>query len=244
MSETLLAVEGLCVRYGRVQALVEANLKIEAGSIVSVIGANGAGKSTLLNALMGILPVGGAVTGRVAFEGHSIESLSCEARVRAGIALVPETRELFGTMSVEENLILGGFRFRGQASVLNHELAKVYHRFPRLAERRTQMAMSLSGGERQMLAIGRALMAKPKLLMLDEPSLGLSPRIVAEMFEMIADLKTSNVTVLLVEQNAVVALDLSDFGYVIETGRVVAQGVSRDLKSDRRLAEAYFGVQH
>ena len=235
---TVLAVEGLNVAYGGIGAVHDARLHIGPGEIVTVIGPNGAGKTTLLNAIMGVHPGHGAVR----FAGQNIAHLSIEDRVRAGMCLVPEKRELFGTLSVEDNLRLGAFRFRhaGRAPA-RASLDEVYALFPRLQERRAQHAGTLSGGERQMLAMGRALMAKPDLLMLDEPSLGLAPLIVREIFRIIAGLRTSGCAILLVEQNARAALQVADRGYVLETGRVTLEGPSADLAADPRVVATYLG---
>ena len=235
----LLAIDDFHAGYGKADVLRGISLKADAGSVVTVIGPNGAGKSTLLNALMGVLPS----RGRVRFEGRDITELSLEERVMAGIALVPEKRELFGTMSVEDNLVLGGWRRkRLKASGWRDTIDTVYGIFPRLKERREQQAATLSGGERQMLAIGRALMAQPKLLMLDEPSLGLAPLIVREIFEVMATLRTTGVTILLVEQNARAALNVADHGYVLETGDLVLDGPAQRLASDPRVIETYLGA--
>jgi len=235
----LLAIDDFHAGYGKADVLRGISLKADAGSVVTVIGPNGAGKSTLLNALMGVLPS----RGRVRFEGRDITELSLEERVMAGIALVPEKRELFGTMSVEDNLVLGGWRRkRMKAAGWRDTIDTVYRIFPRLKERREQQAATLSGGERQMLAIGRALMAQPKLLMLDEPSLGLAPLIVREIFEVMAMLRTTGVTILLVEQNARAALNVADHGYVLETGDLVLDGPAQRLASDPRVIETYLGA--
>ena len=235
----LLAIEDFHAGYGKADVLRGISLKADAGSVVTVIGPNGAGKSTLLNALMGVLPS----RGRVRFEGRDITELSLEERVMAGIALVPEKRELFGTMSVEDNLVLGGWRRkRLKAAGWRDTIDTVYGIFPRLKERRQQEAATLSGGERQMLAIGRALMAQPKILMLDEPSLGLAPLIVREIFEVMATLRTTGVTILLVEQNARAALNVADHGYVLETGEFSMQGPARELAGDPRVIETYLGA--
>jgi branched-chain amino acid transport system ATP-binding protein len=235
----LLAIEDFHAGYGKADVLRGISLKADAGSVVTVIGPNGAGKSTLLNALMGVLPS----RGRVRFEGRDLTELSLEERVMAGIALVPEKRELFGTMSVEDNLVLGGWRRkRLKAAGWRDTIDTVYGIFPRLKERREQQAATLSGGERQMLAIGRALMAQPKLLMLDEPSLGLAPLIVREIFEVMATLRTTGVTILLVEQNARAALNVADHGYVLETGDLVLDGPAQRLASDPRVIETYLGA--
>jgi branched-chain amino acid transport system ATP-binding protein len=236
----LLAIDDFHAGYGKADVLRGISLKADAGSVVTVIGPNGAGKSTLLNAVMGVLPS----RGRVRFEGRDITELSLEERVMAGMALVPEKRELFGTMSVEDNLVLGGWRRkRLKVAGWRDTIDTVYGIFPRLKERREQQAATLSGGERQMLAIGRALMAQPKLLMLDEPSLGLAPLIVREIFEVMATLRTTGVTILLVEQNARAALNVADHGYVLETGDLVLDGPAQQLASDPRVIETYLGAQ-
>jgi branched-chain amino acid transport system ATP-binding protein len=238
MSE-LLVVEDFHAGYGKADVLRGISLKADAGSVVTVIGPNGAGKSTLLNALMGVLPS----RGRVRFEGQDLTQLTLEERVMAGIALVPEKRELFGSMSVEDNLVLGGWRRKRLKTVgWRDTIDKVYGTFPRLKERREQQAATLSGGERQMLAIGRALMAQPKLLMLDEPSLGLAPLIVREIFEVMATLRTTGVTILLVEQNARAALNVADHAYVLETGDLVLDGPAQRLANDPRVIETYLGA--
>ena len=238
MSELLLEVSQLRVCYGKVEAVHDVNLKLERGSIACVIGPNGAGKSTLLNAIMGILPSQGTIR----FQGQSLQQMSLEDRVMAGIGLVPETRELFGSMSVEDNLLLGSFRRlrRGDAHPQD-QLPTVFDLFPRLKERRTQIASTLSGGERQMLAIGRALMAKPSVLMLDEPSLGLAPLIVQEILRKVADLRQTGISVLLVEQNARAALQISDIGYVLELGEVTLQDSAAALAGNPQVIEAYLG---
>jgi branched-chain amino acid transport system ATP-binding protein len=232
----ILAIDSLNVAYGKVEAVRNASLAIQPGSIVTVIGANGAGKTTLLNAAMGILPA----TGRIAFQGAALDRLGIEERVGLGLALVPERRELFGSMSVEDNLILGGFRT--SAAERAQSLAQVFTRFPRLKERRTQLAGTLSGGERQMLAMGRALMGKPRLLMLDEPSLGLAPLIVRDIFEIIVSLKQTGVSILLVEQNARAALQVADHAYVMELGEITSSGPAAQLAADPRIIESYLGL--
>ncbi|MBO9328638.1 ABC transporter ATP-binding protein [Achromobacter sp. HZ01] len=239
----VLEVSQLSARYGKVGALVGASLTVPAGSIVTVIGANGAGKSTMLNAIMGSLPHTGHAAGAVQYAGADVSGWQVERRVAAGMSLVPERRELFGTMSVEDNLLLGGFRrYRSRESGWRDTLNEVFDLFPRLRERRTQQAGTLSGGERQMLAVGRALMAKPNLLMLDEPSLGLAPRIVREIFHIIARLRETGVAILLVEQNARAALQVADYGYVLETGEVILHGPARELAGDPKVIESYLGL--
>jgi branched-chain amino acid transport system ATP-binding protein len=236
MSAPILALDNLSVAYGKVEAVRNVSLAIEPGSIVTVIGANGAGKTTLLNATMGILPA----TGRINFEGTPLDRHPIEERVGLGLARVPERRELFGSMSVEDNLMLGGFRT--SAAERAQSLAQVFTRFPRLQERRTQLAGTLSGGERQMLAMGRALMGKPRLLMLDEPSLGLAPLIVRDIFEIIVSLRKTGVSILLVEQNARAALQVADHAYVMELGEITTQGPASQLATDPRIIESYLGL--
>ncbi|MDZ4216244.1 MAG: ABC transporter ATP-binding protein [Rhodocyclaceae bacterium] len=244
MSEAMVApileVSDLCVSYGKVEALHHVSLKVRPGEIVTVIGPNGAGKTTLLSAIMGVLPFN---RGSVSYQGDAYAHVDIEQMVARGMTLVPEKRELFGEMSVADNLLLGAFMrrrlgFRDEAQTLE----KVYTIFPRLKERHQQMAGTLSGGERQMLAVGRALMAQPKLLMLDEPSLGLAPLIVREIFRVIADLRKLGVAILLVEQNARAALQVSDYGYVLETGEIALEGPSDQLEDDPKVVEAYLGL--
>ncbi len=236
----LLEVSDLRVLYGKVEGLHRASLKVEAGSIVTVIGPNGAGKTTLLGAIMGLLPAAGSVR----YNGSSLGDIDVEARVAAGMSLVPEKRELFGDMPVHDNLRLGAFtRIRRGERDVDADLAAVYARFPRLLERRAQRAETLSGGERQMLALGRALMAKPRLLMLDEPSLGLAPLIVREIFHIIADLRKTGVAILLVEQNARAALQVADHGYVLENGEITLEGPAPALAQNPRVIETYLGLK-
>jgi branched-chain amino acid transport system ATP-binding protein len=236
MSAPILVLEGVSVAYGKVEAVRGVSLAMQTGSIVTVIGANGAGKTTLLNAVMGILPADGAVT----FDGRALEDDAIEERVAMGMALVPERRELFGSMTVEDNLLLGGFRT--SAAQRAQSLAQVFARFPRLQERRRQLAGTLSGGERQMLAMGRALMGRPRLLMLDEPSLGLAPLIVRDIFEIIVGLRKTGVSILLVEQNARAALQVADHAYVMELGEITARGPASELAADPRIVESYLGL--
>ena len=236
MTDALLEVTSAAVAYGKVQAVRGVSLAVRAGEIVTVIGANGAGKSTLLNATMGALPL---ASGSIRFAGEDVGRLGVEERVALGLCLVPERRELFSTMTVEDNLVLGGFRV--PRAVARDTIAEVYDRFPRLKERRDQLAGTMSGGERQMLAMGRALMSRPKLLMLDEPSLGLAPRIVADIFRIVADLRASGVAILLVEQNARAALASADHAHVMELGEAIASGPAADLARDDRIVESYLG---
>jgi branched-chain amino acid transport system ATP-binding protein len=233
----LLSVKDLHVSYGRVEAVSGVSLEMEAGQIVTVIGPNGAGKTTLLAALMGLLPA----KGDIRYETEDFSGLLTEERVRKGICLVPERRELFTEMTVADNLILGAYtRWRDRAAV-ERDLKDVYARFPRLSERRMQLAGTLSGGERQMLALGRALMMKPRLLLLDEPSLGLAPLIVREIFRIVTTLRELGVSILLVEQNARAALESADFGYVLETGAIVHSGKAADLIHDPKVIASYLG---
>jgi branched-chain amino acid transport system ATP-binding protein len=236
----ILEVTDLCVSYGKVEALHHVSLKVRPGEIVTVIGPNGAGKTTLLSALMGVLPVS---RGEVRYQDELQKHIDIEQMVARGMTLVPEKRELFGEMSVADNLLLGAFMrrrlgFRDEQITLE----KVYAIFPRLKERHQQMAGTLSGGERQMLAVGRALMAQPKILMLDEPSLGLAPLIVREIFRVIADLRKAGVAILLVEQNARAALQVADYGYVLETGEIALEGPSDQLEDDPKVVECYLGL--
>jgi branched-chain amino acid transport system ATP-binding protein len=235
---TLLEVKDLRVFYRRVEGLHRASLRVQEGSIVTVIGPNGAGKSTLLGAVMGLL----RCTGEVRFAGSMLGSEPVESRVARGLCLVPERRELFGELTVEDNLLLGAFQRERRRAVLERDMVAVYQRFPRLKERRDQLAGTLSGGERQMLALGRALMARPKLLMLDEPSLGLAPLVVREVLRAIAELRAAGVSILLVEQNARAALQVADYGYVLETGETVLEGTAASLLENPRVVETYLGL--
>ena len=242
-TERVLEVRDLSVAYGKVEAVTNANLDVGVGQIVTVIGPNGAGKTTLLAAIMGALPSNGAARGVVRFGGVVEPKSSVESMVARGMTLVPEKRELFGEMSVEDNLLLGAFqRYRSGERDHAATMSEVYALFPRLQERRAQLAGTLSGGERQMLAVGRALMAKPRLLMLDEPSLGLAPRIVREIFHIIVELKRRGVSILLVEQNARAALQIADYAYVLETGEAVLDGPASELANDPRVIETYLGL--
>jgi branched-chain amino acid transport system ATP-binding protein len=233
----LLSIEQVTVAYDKVEAVRGVSLAIEPGQIVTVIGPNGAGKTTLLGAAMGLLPS----TGVLRFEGEDLKELDVEARVERGLCLVPEKRELFGELSVLDNLMLGAYTKRLRGASLRGQLDAVFARFPRLGERRTQRADTLSGGERQMLALGRALMSSPRLLMLDEPSLGLAPLVVRDIFAIVRGLREDGVAILLVEQNARAALESSDHGYVLETGEVALSGESQQLASDPRVQATYLG---
>ena len=234
----MLAIDKLTVAYGEIVALHGISLNVAAGETVALIGANGAGKTTLLQTISGLNPVRG---GDIRFAGASIAGASCDRRVRMGIAHAPEGRRIFPGLTVEENLIIGTAPWRRPGGSYADELDFVFDLFPRLKERRKQLGWSLSGGEQQMLAIGRALMAKPKLLLLDEPSLGLAPRLAEEVYERVGRIRSSGLTILVVEQNTVLALAVADRGYVLETGRVVLEGSAADLKTNPRVREAYLG---
>ena len=235
----LLDVRDLHAGYGRAEVLTGLNFHLDKGHVVTIIGPNGAGKSTTLNALMGVLPF----RGRVHFDGQDLDDTTLEERVMMGLALVPEKRELFGTMPVEDNLVLGGYRaMKLRVPHWKRELERVYELFPRLKERREQLAGTLSGGERQMLAVGRALMSAPKLLMLDEPSLGLAPLVVREIFRIIGRLREAGTSILLIEQNARAALEVADHGYVLETGSIALEGPASDLAGDQRVIDTYLGA--
>jgi len=232
---SLLRLEGVSVRYGISQALTDVSLRVEAGEIVTLIGTNGAGKSTLMRAIMRLVPLH---AGTIEYNGCRLDSLRTHSIAQMGIAYVPEGRGVLRDLSVRENLILGAFANRDHAKSTNR-LEAVLTRFPALAERLQHFAGNLSGGQQQMLVIGRALMANPKLLLLDEPSLGLAPLIAEEIFAIVAELAKGGVTILLVEQNANAALKLANRAYVLETGRIVLAG--DDLRSNKKVREAYFG---
>jgi branched-chain amino acid transport system ATP-binding protein len=232
----MLEVSGLESRYGRIPALKGIDLGVRAGELVALVGANGAGKSTLLRALSGVQPA----SGKIVFDGEDLSAAPPERRVRLGVVQVPEGRQVFGPLSVEDNLRLGAYRRGGaQASA---SLERVYAMFPVLAERRRQAAGNLSGGQQQMLAIGRALMGQPRLLLLDEPSMGLAPRLVAEIFACVRALRAADTALLLVEQNARAALAIADRGYVLETGRIVLSGTGAELLADAAVRAAYLGL--
>ena len=232
----MLDVTALESRYGRIPALRGIDLRIAAGELVALVGANGAGKTTLLRALSGVQDCSGSLV----FDGEDVSTASPERRVALGIVQVPEGRQVFGPLSVEDNLGLGAYR-RGRAQAAQ-SLERVYALFPALAERRRHAAGALSGGQQQMLAIGRALMAKPRLLLLDEPSMGLAPRLVAEIFACVRALRAADTALLLVEQNARAALAIADRGYVLETGRVVLAGSGTQLLADEGVRAAYLGL--
>ena len=239
MTTPLLDIRDLHAGYGKAEVLHGINLHAAAGQVITVIGPNGAGKTTLLNTLMGLLPT----RGQMFYRGEDISAFTLEERVMMGIALVPEKRELFGTMTVEDNLELGGFRqMRMGNRQWRSRIDDVYDLFPRLKERRTQLSGTLSGGERQMLAVGRSLMSKPDVLMLDEPSLGLAPLIVKEIFSIIETLRKTGVTIVLVEQNARAALAVADYGYVLEMGEVSLHGPAAELAQDSRVIDTYLGA--
>jgi branched-chain amino acid transport system ATP-binding protein len=232
----MLEIHALESRYGRIPALKGIDLRVAQGELVALVGANGAGKTTLLRALSGVQRV---VSGQVLFRGEDITRAPADRRVRLGIVQVPEGRLVFAALTVEDNLRLGGYtRTRAESDA---ELARVYEMFPALQSRRRQAAGTLSGGQQQMLAIGRAMMAKPKLLLLDEPSMGLAPRLVEEIFSTIRVLKASGTTIFLVDQNARAALAVADRGYVLETGRVVHSGAGARLLEDEQVQQAYLG---
>jgi len=234
----LLDIERLSTGYGRLDVVQEASLTVEEGAVVAVLGANGAGKSTLLKAILGLLPVR---SGRVMLGGDDVTRASIAARVARGIVLVPEGRRIVMGLSIEENLLMGAWGRRDRGA-LRAEIDAIYQRFPNLAQRRRMRGSVLSGGEQQMLAIGRGLLAKPQLLMLDEPSLGLSPRLVGELFRLLTDLNREGLTVLLVEQNTRKALEIAQRAYVMELGRFVLEGRPDELAADDRLRDAYLGA--
>jgi branched-chain amino acid transport system ATP-binding protein len=235
----LLSLTNVNVSYGKIEAVRSVSLRLDRGQIVTVIGPNGAGKTTLLAAIMGLLPAEGSIH----YESSDLARFSTEERVARGISLVPEKRELFADMTVADNLILGAYTRWSNRKDVEEDLGVVYSRFGLLAERKEQRAGTLSGGERQMLALGRAFMAKPRLLLLDEPSLGLAPLIVREVFRIIVGLRELGVSILLVEQNARAALETADYGYVLETGEIVHSGPAADLMHDPRVVVSYLGGQ-
>ncbi len=233
----MLRVEGITVRYGNVAAVREASLAVEAGELVTLIGANGAGKSTLLKAISGLLPI---AAGSITFEGRPIGNATARDVLAAGIAHCPEGRRVFPQLTVRENLDMGAYLRRDRATIAA-DLENVFALFPRLAERRGQAAGTLSGGEQQMLAIARALMSRPRLMLFDEPSLGLAPTLVERTFEIVADIRRRGTTVLMVEQNALAALGMCDRSYLLETGRIVGHGTGREMLANPHIRQAYLG---
>ncbi|HBG04242.1 MAG: branched-chain amino acid ABC transporter ATP-binding protein [Geobacteraceae bacterium GWC2_58_44] len=237
----MLKIKNINTYYGKVHALKNVSLHLNRGEIVTLIGANGAGKTTLLNTLSAITP---AASGEIALEGRSVAGLSADRVVSLGLSQVPEGRQVFNPLTVEENLELGAYlRYRagGQKGEISADLERMFQMFPRLKERRRQAAGTLSGGEQQMLAIGRALMARPKLLLLDEPSMGLAPLVVQDIFRVIEQLRSEGTTILLVEQNARAALKVADRGYVLETGKVILEGIASELLENKDVQRAYLG---
>jgi branched-chain amino acid transport system ATP-binding protein len=234
---SLLSVENLAVAYGGIQAVKGISLTVEEGELVTLIGANGAGKTTTLNTLGGLLPVNG---GKIRYAAQDLAALPAHDRVRHGLALVPEGRGIFGRLTVSENLLMGAFH-RNDKPAIRSDLDKAYELFPRLREREQQLAGTLSGGEQQMLAIGRALMSRPRLLLLDEPSMGLAPLMVEKIFSIIREINAQGVAILLVEQNARLALAAAQRAYVMESGCITLQGAAAELAADERVRAAYLG---
>jgi branched-chain amino acid transport system ATP-binding protein len=234
----LLEIDNLVLQYGRIQALHGISVQVEEGEVVALIGANGAGKSTTMRAVSGLRPV---ASGRIRFNGRDITRLRADKRVKLGISQSPEGRGIFPGMSVMENLEMGAYTRRDTAGIAS-DLDRVFGLFPRLAERRKQVGGTMSGGEQQMLAVGRALMSRPKLLLLDEPSMGLAPMLIQQIFEIITEINSQGTTILLVEQNAQQALSRSHRAYVLETGRIVRSGTGAELLADPSVQEAYLGV--
>jgi len=237
--ESLLSVRSLQIRYGAIEAVRGIDFDIREGEIVAFLGANGAGKSSTLNALVGLVPVAG---GTVVFNGSDITDWRPEALAPAGLTLSPEGRRVFGTLSVAENLMMGAYCISDKVAI-SEAWERVYSLFPILYERRDQLAGTLSGGQQQMLAVGRALMSNPNLLLLDEPSLGLAPKIVGQIFNLISQLRDQGVTIALVEQNVSMALEIADRGYVLSSGRIVSEGTSAELGQSGTLQSAYLGAE-
>lgn len=233
----MLTLDQLYVNYGAIKALKSISCRVEQGEIVALIGANGAGKTTILNAISGIVPT---LSGTVSFLGETITTIPPHEIVKRGISQVPEGRRVFANMSVLENLELGAY-IRNDKSAILEEIDQVFTRFPRLFERKKQLAKTLSGGEQQMLAMGRALMSRPKLLLLDEPSMGLAPMLVAQIFSIIQEINAGGTTIMLVEQNANMALSIANRAYVLETGEVVLQGPADELAANPKVRKAYLG---
>jgi len=236
MKASILEIQNLSCYYGKIKALEEVSLQINKGEIISLIGANGAGKTTLLRTISGLNE---AKQGHLYFQGQKITQHSPDSRVRKGIAQVPEGRGLFSVLSVEDNLLLGAYTRKDRE--IEEDLEKIYTKFPILKEKRTEYAGTLSGGQQQMVAVGRALMSRPKLLLLDEPSMGLAPIIVEDIFSAITELRDQGVTIFIVEQNAFLALEHSDRTYVLENGRIVSEGNAKEMLHDKRIIEAYLG---
>ncbi|WP_245777451.1 ABC transporter ATP-binding protein [Marinobacter pelagius] len=234
----MLAIKGLATSYGQIEVLHDIDVRINSGEIVSLVGANGAGKSTLLMSISGLQPMD---RGSMVYRGKDLAKVQADQRVAEGIVQVPEGRQVFKDLSVHDNLLLGAYT-RGRSQEVEDDLERMYTKFPILRQKRHNLAGELSGGQQQMLAMGRALMARPKLLLLDEPSMGLAPLIIEEIFDIIKELKEEGITIFLVEQNASQALALADRGYVLETGKVVIEGTGRELLSNEKVREAYLGM--
>ena len=237
MSDTVLKIADLRVSYGGIEALKGISMEVQQGQIVTLIGANGAGKSTTLRAISGLVR---PAAGRIEFLGRDITGMDTQKVVEGGISLVPEGRRVFPNLTVLENLKIGAYLRKDDAGIKT-DLLEVFDLFPRLKEREWQLAGTLSGGEQQMLAVGRAMMAKPRMMMMDEPSLGLAPLVVRNIFSIITELKKRGMTILLIEQNANAALKCADYGFVLETGRITMQGTGAQLLNDPRVKEAYLG---
>ncbi len=233
----MLRVEGLNVHYGGIHALKNVSLHVPEEKIVTLVGANGAGKSTLLRAVCGLVPATGGV---IRYLGRPVTGIAPHRIAQEGIAMAPEGRRVFVNLSVHENLLMGAYS-RSETREIERDIEWVFEIFPRLLERRNQHAGTLSGGEQQMLALGRALMSRPKLLLLDEPSLGLAPLLIREVFRVISKIHQEGTTILLIEQNAMAALNVADYGYVVETGEIVLEGTGKDLLNDERVKKAYLG---
>ncbi|MDL2323932.1 ABC transporter ATP-binding protein [Ruminococcaceae bacterium OttesenSCG-928-A16] len=237
MSNIALSIKGLKVRYGAIEAVKGIDIDVPQGSVVALLGANGAGKTSTMRTISGLTP---AAEGSIVFAGQNITNMDAEKIAKLGIAQSPEGRQIFGDLTVEENLKVGAFTLHNK-KVIQENFERCYHYFPRLKERRKQMSYTLSGGELQMLAIARALMASPKILLLDEPSLGLAPLVVRDIFHIIGEIKKEGTTVLIVEQNALQTLKIADYGYVLEVGELNIHGPASELIKDTRLVEAYLG---
>ncbi len=233
----VLEIKGLTSHYGRIQALHGIDIEVRQGQLVALVGANGAGKTTLLRAISGVQPISG---GSIHFSGQDVSRASADKRVRAGICQVPEGRQVFGPMSVEDNLLLGAYtRPKGEVAA---DMERMYQLFPVLREKRSLLAGTLSGGQQQMLAMARALMGRPSVLLLDEPSMGLAPLLIAEIFRIVASLRDQGITIFLVEQNAHAALSIADVGYVIETGAIILSGPGPELLKNEQVQSAYLGM--